>query len=55
MVSYFMVALDVYKKLFEKTFKSQFKVILGQDSFPLKMSLFQVGQSFAELYELSPC
>ena len=55
MISYFIVALHVYKKLFEQTYKSQFQVIFGQDSFPPKISQFQVGQSFAELYKLSPC
>ena len=33
--------LHVYEKLFEQL-KSQFQVIFGQDSFPLKMSPFQV-------------
>ena len=55
MISYFIVALHVYNKLFEQTYKSQFQVIFGQDSFPPKISQFQVGQSFAELYKLSPC
>ena len=55
MFSYFVVAMHVYNKLFEQTFKSQLQVILGQGSFPPKMSPFQVGQSFAELYELPPC
>ena len=49
MISYFMVALYVYNKPFKQTYQSQFQVIFGQDSFPLKMSLFQVVQSFAEL------
>ena len=49
MISYFIVALYVYNKPFEQTYKSQFQVIFGQDSFPLKMSPFQVGQSFSEL------
>ena len=55
MISYFIAELHVYNKPFEQTYKSQFQVIFGQDSFPPKMSPFQVGQSFAELYELSPC
>ena len=55
MILYFIVALHVYKKLFEQTYNSQFQVILGQDFFPPKTSPFQVGQSFAELYQLSPC
>ena len=52
MISYFRVALHVYNKLFEQTQKSQFQVSFGQDSFPPKINSFQVGQSFAELYEL---
>ena len=55
MFSYFVVAMHVYNRLSEQTFKSQLQVILGQGSFPPKMSPFQVGQSFVELYELSPC
>ena len=55
MISYFTIALHVYNTLFEQTYKFQFKVIFGQDSFPQKRSPFQVGQSFAEHYELSPC
>ena len=53
MISYFRVALHVYNKLFEQTQKSQLQVSFGQDSFPSKINPFQVGQSFAELYELS--
>ena len=49
MISYFIVAHHVYNNLFEQTYKSQFQVIFGQDSFPPKVSPFQVGQSFAEL------
>ena len=55
MISYFIVALHVYNELFEQTYKSQFQVIFGQNSFPPKISQFQVGQSLAELYKLSPC
>ena len=55
MILNFIVAPHVYKKRFEQTDNSQFQVILSQDFFLPKTSPFQVGQSFAELYELSPC
>ena len=55
MISYFIVALHVYIKLFKQTFKSQFQVIFGQDSFLPKLSPFQISQFFTELYEMSPC
>ena len=44
MISYFIVARHIYDKLYRK-FKSQFQVIFGQDSFPLKMGPFQVSLS----------
>ena len=47
MNSFFIVALRVYNKLFEQTGKSQFQVTFGHDSFPSKMSPFQVAQPVA--------
>ena len=37
MISYFIVALHVYNKLFGQTYKSQFQITFGQYSFPPKM------------------
>ena len=42
MISYSIVALHFYKQLFKQIYKSQFQIIFDQDSFPLKLSLFQV-------------
>ena len=43
MISYFIVAHCTFTTNFSSKLKSQFQVIFGQDSFPLKMSPFQVS------------
>ena len=43
MISYFIVAYCTFTTNFSSKLKSQFQVIFGQDSFPLKMSPFQVS------------
>ena len=43
MISCFIVAHCTFMTNFSSEPKSQFQVILGQDSFPLKMSPFQVS------------
>ena len=45
MISYFIVAHCTFTTNFSSKPKSQFLVIFGQDSFPLKMTLFQVSLS----------
>ena len=43
MISYFIVARCRFSINFSSKLKSQFQVIFGHDSFPLKMSPFQVS------------
>ena len=43
MISYFIVARCTFTLNFSSKLKSQFQVIFGHDSFPLKMSPFQVS------------
>ena len=45
MISYFIFALYIYNTVRLCTLKSQFQVLLGQDSSPLKMSPFYVSLS----------
>ena len=45
MISYFIVAHCTFTINFSNKLKSQFQVIFGHDSFPLKMSQFQVNLS----------
>ena len=43
MISYFIAAYCTFTTNFSSKLKSQFLIIFGQDSFPLKMSSFQVS------------
>ena len=45
MISYFIAAHCVFTTNFSSKCKSQFQVIFGQDSFPLKLSPFQASLS----------
>ena len=45
MISYFIVSHRTFSTNFSNKLKSRFQVIFGQDSFPLKMSPFQVSLS----------
>ena len=43
MISYYIIAHYTFTANFSSKLKSQFQVILGQDFYPMKMSLFQVS------------